>query len=190
MNKAHSRGTCIAIAALGVALAGLGATTLVGTESARPNPDSTITFVSTDRMTVDSVQELAKLSAAVARGHFTEILERTSAVELGLAGAGEANPAMVVWEFVTSEPTSTESLRVIRYDPQQVDSDEASIAPGAEAVLFLSEAREGRRVVVGGDQGLLWVANDGRLVSAETGHAMIDAKSVDDIQPLLSSAGL
>jgi len=65
-------------------------------------------------------------------------------------------------------------------------SDELAVEPGLDAVLFLSREIHDARVVIGTNQGLLVIAEDGTLKQNDAGlPTLTDATSLVSLTALL-----
>ncbi|GAB1644158.1 hypothetical protein [Krasilnikovia sp. MM14-A1259] len=142
--------------------------------------------IHTDHAEMDSAADLSDYSDYVVSGSFAGIAKKGLASDYGLVGKGDPNdPTVNLWNFHVDrviKGSGPSDVLVLRYDDEQVESDEAPVSKGMDTVLFLTDERNGARAVVGGDQGMLLREDNGDLTRVDPGQGeLTDASSVAEL---------
>jgi hypothetical protein len=175
-----STGLAAAIAATSVAFAAGGEAS-----KASSTTGSSRAIVTHERMAIDSAAVLAEYSDYIAAGTFVRIAGTGVASDYGLGTPLNPNdPVVNLWEFHIDrvfKGTGPTNVLVVRYNQDQIESDETPLAPGTSAVAFLSADFNGARVVIGGDQGVLRRSGSDELAPISDEVNVLTGASSEDV---------
>lgn len=113
----------------------------------------------TEYAEINSVNEAQRFTDAIVRGEFVAVSDTdVSAQDLGLASDQNDAIPLEIWEFRVDQAmkgSPGESVRIVRFKHDVVQSNESPISVGTKAVLLLGVERDGYRSIVAGDGGFL-----------------------------------
>ena len=120
----------------------------------------------TEYADISSVADAQRFSDTVVQGEFVGVADADfSAQDLGLVSDQTQQIPLEIWEFRVDRAlkgSPGDSVRVVRFKHDVVQSNESPVTIGTKAVLFLGVERQGVRTIVSGDGGFLDDA-DGQL---------------------------